>query len=141
MIVDALQDSHGPSNPSRRCHGLLHCERCATDLRVKIVEADALRVGIVVSLWHCLGGRDLGQRLPSEESLFDWRRLYVSDLLSPFETSSLPSRNLEQVYDAESEELCSASMSSGVRHSWLQQWTWIYDPWTHNTRTCVTPRD
>lgn len=79
VIVDALQDSYGPSNPSRRCHGLLHCERCATDLRVKIVEGDALRVGIVVSLWHCLGGRVIGQRLPSEDLLFDWRSLYVSD--------------------------------------------------------------
>ncbi|KAI1627944.1 hypothetical protein EDD37DRAFT_606726 [Exophiala viscosa] len=141
VIMDALHDLSRPWDDSRRCHGLLHCGRCATDARVSVVAHDARTVEIKVDQWHCLGGRDPEQRHPLEKAHFQQPD---NSYLAPFDTSTLPSRDLEQLYNAGCGE-SSLAPRSDVRHSWLQQWTWNYRPsfrrWPAKVSQCRIPSD
>ncbi|KIV84474.1 hypothetical protein PV11_00250 [Exophiala sideris] len=99
VIMDALRNLYRPWNDPRKYHSLLvHCKHCATDLRVKAAAEDAHHIKIKVDLWHCLGGRELGRRLLSEDSFFD---PYRFGDFTPVDMSTSPNRDLERLYNAD----------------------------------------
>ncbi|KAK5560469.1 hypothetical protein LTR46_000777 [Exophiala xenobiotica] len=141
IVMDVLQGLHTPSSRSRKCHGLLHCALCATDLRVAVVAESEHRVKISLKVWYCFGGRELEQRTPCERLLLDGSLPFTRPSPSDITTLRVPTRDLERRYSEESDDSAPASEATNPPHSWLHEWDWRYNALHKVVRECRVPDD
>jgi hypothetical protein len=139
VLLDTVQHLPGGLKDRTRCHDLLNCGHCATDLRVRIVVENNTCLRIEVEIWQSFGGRDPNNRDEMEDAHFHLPRSENKSL----DPNEPPSRNLEELFKREVGESIGLPFAEVLqrRQSWLQLWNWIYS--SSRTELCgyCVPRD
>jgi hypothetical protein len=128
FILYAFRLRVGCSGDRTRSLDLLSCGRCATDLRVRVeLDGGGTHVQIEVEIWKSFGGRDSDNRDKAEDA-HSSREPMIDE---PFYINHPPVRDLEKVFKGGLEGECAGLWSPNPPRkgqSWLQLWSWHYDP-------------